>query len=183
MLLAAVVRSTSRQAPLETFLRFRESQNKARQVRIRLALLPDQEQSTFSQLHWLSTRKAIISLWKSTCLSTVYCETGVRGASSQPGASLGQQSYYVLWNFNVFFENVQLWSTTGRCCELTCEPKNATSEATADNVIISWQLIPSNPCYDNSYHRWTSSTTPEPQGPVLSLKYHPETSTLAFLHW
>ena len=70
-------------------------------------------------------------------------------------------------------------STTGRCCE----PKNATSEATADNVIISWELIPTNPCYDNSYHRWASSTTPEPQGPLLSLKCHPETSTLAFLHW
>ena len=38
--------STSRQAPLETFLSFRKSQNKARQVRLRPALLPDQEQST-----------------------------------------------------------------------------------------------------------------------------------------
>ena len=57
--LLAAMRSTSRQAPLETFLRFRESQNKARQVRIRPALLPDQEQSTFSQLHWHSATLAL----------------------------------------------------------------------------------------------------------------------------
>ena len=57
--LLAALRSTSRQAPLYTFLGFRESQNKARQVRIRPALLPDQEQSTFSQLHWHSATLAI----------------------------------------------------------------------------------------------------------------------------
>ena len=57
--LLAAVRSTSRQAPLETFLGFRQFQNKARQVRIRPALLPDQEQSTCSQLHWHSATLAL----------------------------------------------------------------------------------------------------------------------------
>ena len=57
--LLAAMRSTSRQAPLETLVRFRNSQNKARQVRIRPALLPDQEQSTCSQLHWHSATLAL----------------------------------------------------------------------------------------------------------------------------
>ena len=57
--LLAAMRSTSKQTPLDTCLSFRESQNKARQVRIRPALLPDQKQSTCSQLHWHSDTLAL----------------------------------------------------------------------------------------------------------------------------
>ena len=45
---------------------------------------------------------------KSTCLSTVYCETGVRGASSEAGASLEQQSNDFIWKINVFCKTVLL---------------------------------------------------------------------------
>ena len=58
-MLRAAVSSTSRQAPLETVLSFKDSQNKARQVRLRPALLTDQEQSTCSQLHWHSATLAL----------------------------------------------------------------------------------------------------------------------------
>ena len=74
---------------------------------------------------------------------------------------------------------VTLW----QYCNAVTLKRSTTISRCEDNT--SWQHYegPSNPCYDNSYHRWTSSITPEPEGPVLSFKYHPETSTLAFLHW
>ena len=57
--LLAAVRSTSRQAPLETVLSFKEYQNKARQVPLRPALLPNQKQSTCSPAPWQSDALAI----------------------------------------------------------------------------------------------------------------------------